>query len=136
MFLHERPSKDGSPRHTPYADQGEQADDERVVMVRRPGQQEGKSGPETRKGGGGEETNQTRLGEHGILCDKFQDIPEQEGILLDNPHIRVCRRVIRHEQIQQDQDDVLQRERNPVYISPADVLRDDARKEPGAEHAE
>lgn len=89
-------------------------------MVRCFRQEESESGPKTGEGSCGKEADQTGLEENRILENKLDNGP-QDFTVVD---ISVGGRVIRHEEPQEDDDEVLQPKREPVYIAPGRILSD------------
>lgn len=103
-------------------------------MVRRAGEEEGQRRPVARERAAREEADQAGLHEDGVLEQQLEDVEEEAGVFLPNLHLRVRAGVVRHEEIQQDQDEVLQPECDPVDVPPPDEFRHHARQHPCDQH--
>ena len=139
MLVHYCAREDGAPAHGADADQSEQADDEGVVVIRRASEEERKRGPERREGRAVEHADQTCVCEHGVAEGEQDDVPEERRVGLDGAlpvRLRVRGGVIWHEEPEEDEDEVLQAECDPVDIAPADVEGHNAAEEPCYEHAQ
>jgi len=124
---------EGPEQHGGDADEGEQADGQRRVAVWRRGEQEGQRGPEAGEDRGGAEAHETGLHEHGVSQHHLEDA-EQDVCVADA--LRVGAGVVGHEEVEQQQDEILHAEREPVDAAPAGVLGQDAGKEPRDQHPE
>lgn len=121
--LHEGAREDGAPRHADDADEAEAADREVVVLVGRGGEEEGQRRPVGGEGRGGEEADQARLHQHGVFGQQDEDVEEEGRVFRRDGHGGVRRRVVRHEEVEQREDEALQPQRDPVDVPPPDVLR-------------
>lgn len=124
---------EGSQEHGGDADEGEEADDEGGVFVGRGGEEEGEGGPETGEGGAGAEAHEAGLDEERVgdedLADGVQD-PE----VVDA--VRVGGRVVGHEEPEQEEDEILQAQGEPVDVAPRGVFRHHAGQQASKEQAE
>ena len=124
---------EGPEEHGGDADEGEEADDQGGVFVRRGGEEEGEGGPETGEGGAGAEAHEAGLDEERVgdedLADGVQD-PE----VVDA--VRVGGRVVGHEEPEQEEDEILQAQGEPVDVAPRGIFRHHAGQQASKEQAE
>jgi len=71
-----------------------------------------------------------------VLEDQLDNVPEQRGIFTDHALVRVGRGVVGHVDVQQDQDQVLQTERDPIDVPLTNELCDDAGEHTRDQHTE
>ena len=134
--FHDGAGVDGAPGHGGDADEGEEADGEGCVVVRGAGEEEGQGRPEGGEGGGCEEADEAGLDEDGVFEEEFEDVEEEGRVFPDDFELRVGGGVVRHEEVEEDEDEVLQGESDPVDVPPADEACDDAGQGAGDQHAE
>lgn len=122
---------EGAEAHSEDADEGEEADGEGRVGVGRGGEEEGQGGPEGGEDAGGEEADEAGLHEDGVVGHHAGDAPEHFEVV---EPLRIRRGVVRHEEPEEEQDQVLQPEGEPVDVAPARVFGHDAREHPRHQH--
>lgn len=101
-------------------------------MVGGPGEQEGEGSPEGSEGCTAQEAGEAGLHKYRVPWDHEQDVPQDAEVI----HARVCGGVVGHEEPEEDEDCVLETEREPVYRAPGGEVGDCAREDACYEHAE
>lgn len=127
---------EGDDAHGADADEGEEADDEGGVVVGWAREEEGQGGPEAGERGRGEEADEAGLEEDGVLEEHNDDGAEDAEVGLEAAQVRIGGGVVGHEEPQEDEDEVLQPQGEPVHVPPRGILGHGARDDACDEDAE
>lgn len=110
----------GSEQHGEDADEAKEADRERGVVVGRAGKEEGECRPEGGKSCGHEDRRETCLDQKRMSAYYLRDGIQKAGVR----ESLIGRRVVGHEEPEEDEDCILQAERHPVDCAPGGEVRD------------
>lgn len=124
---------EGPEEHGGDADEGEEADDQGGVFVGRGGEEEGEGGPEAGEGGAGAEAHEAGLDEERVGEEDGADGVQDPEVV---DAVRVGGRVVGHEEPEQEEDEILQAEGEPIDVAPRGIFRHDAGQQASKEQAE
>lgn len=110
----------------------EQADGEGRVLVGRRGEEEGQGGPEGGENGGEGKDDEAGLDQDRFGGDHVENGPQGTGV---SQAARVGGRVVGHERVEQEGQQVLGAAGEPVDVAPAGEVGNDTREETRDEHA-
>ena len=91
-------------------------------MVGGAGEEEGHGCPEGGEGCGAEKADEGALDEDGRFAEVTKDGDQSRPV----GDVGVCGGVVRHEEPEEEEDEVLQGEGEPVHVAPVGAIGDDA----------